>query len=77
MADERPPFVVLETTMGPITIELYWNEAPKTCKNFAELVCTDYHLSTLDLVLRCSKARGATLILKWHNGAIENYLTHN
>ncbi|KAJ1934505.1 Peptidyl-prolyl cis-trans isomerase-like 1 [Linderina pennispora] len=29
--------VVLETSMGPITIELYWHEAPRTCKNFYEL----------------------------------------
>ncbi|KAK7576485.1 hypothetical protein V9T40_012771 [Parthenolecanium corni] len=33
----QPPFVVLETTMGDITIELYWKHAPSTCRNFAEL----------------------------------------
>jgi len=24
---------------GNITVELYWSHAPKTCRNFAELVC--------------------------------------
>jgi cyclophilin family peptidyl-prolyl cis-trans isomerase len=33
-----PRSVVLETTTGPIGIELYWDHAPKTCKNFYELV---------------------------------------
>ncbi|GJQ84243.1 putative PPIases [Trypoxylus dichotomus] len=34
----QPPFVVLETSMGEITVELYWKHAPQTCRNFAELV---------------------------------------
>ncbi|KAJ1959245.1 Peptidyl-prolyl cis-trans isomerase-like 1 [Dipsacomyces acuminosporus] len=35
--------VVLETSMGAITLELYWNEAPKTCKNFFELARRGYY----------------------------------
>lgn len=44
MADnDRPPFVVFETSMGNFTVELYWNEAPKTCKNFCELAKRKYY----------------------------------
>ncbi|KAG4305130.1 hypothetical protein PORY_001300 [Pneumocystis oryctolagi] len=35
--------VILDTTMGPITIELYYNHAPKTCKNFYELSKRGYY----------------------------------
>ncbi|RVX68243.1 Peptidyl-prolyl cis-trans isomerase-like 1 [Exophiala mesophila] len=35
--------VVLETSMGPITVELYNDHAPKTCKNFATLVQRNYY----------------------------------
>ncbi|KNE63412.1 peptidyl-prolyl cis-trans isomerase-like 1 [Allomyces macrogynus ATCC 38327] len=35
--------VVLETTMGPITLELYWDHAPRTCRNFYELVRRGYY----------------------------------
>ncbi|XP_074311818.1 peptidyl-prolyl cis-trans isomerase CYP18-2 [Silene latifolia] len=36
-ADGGPPEVTLETSMGPITIELYYKHAPRTCTNFLEL----------------------------------------
>ena len=39
----RPPNVTLETTMGPIEIELYWQHAPETCRNFAELARRGYY----------------------------------
>eukprot|EP00041_Stephanoeca_diplocostata_P005715 m.66935 g.66935 ORF g.66935 m.66935 type:complete len:165 (-) comp15957_c0_seq2:189-683(-) len=39
----QPPQVVLETSMGNITCELYWKHAPKTCKNFAELAKRGYY----------------------------------
>ncbi|KAI8621970.1 cyclophilin-like domain-containing protein [Chytriomyces sp. MP71] len=42
MAESRDN-VVLETSAGPITIELYWDHAPKTCKNFAELARRGYY----------------------------------
>jgi len=35
--------VILETSMGDIQLELYWNHAPKTCKNFAELTRRGYY----------------------------------
>ncbi|KTW30675.1 peptidyl-prolyl cis-trans isomerase-like 1 [Pneumocystis carinii B80] len=35
--------VILETSMGPVTIELYYNHAPKTCKNFYELSRRGYY----------------------------------
>ncbi|XP_054751383.1 peptidyl-prolyl cis-trans isomerase-like 1 [Lytechinus pictus] len=37
------PNVCLETSMGKITVELYWKHAPKTCKNFAELARRGYY----------------------------------
>ncbi|XP_071509068.1 peptidyl-prolyl cis-trans isomerase-like 1 [Diadema setosum] len=38
-----PPNVCLETSMGKITVELYWKQAPKTCHNFAELARRGYY----------------------------------
>ncbi|KAI9215983.1 peptidyl-prolyl cis-trans isomerase-like 1 [Blastocladiella britannica] len=35
--------VVLETTMGPIAVELYWDHAPRTCANFYELATRGYY----------------------------------
>ncbi|KAG6371839.1 cyclophilin-like domain-containing protein [Boletus reticuloceps] len=35
--------VVLETSLGDIQLELYWDHAPKTCKNFAELTKKGYY----------------------------------
>ncbi|KAJ2476176.1 hypothetical protein EV174_005013 [Coemansia sp. RSA 2320] len=35
--------VTLQTSMGDITLELYWNEAPRTCKNFYELADKGYY----------------------------------
>ncbi|KAF3015937.1 heme binding [Neopestalotiopsis sp. 37M] len=35
--------VLLSTTMGDITVELYTTHAPKTCKNFAELARRNYY----------------------------------
>ncbi|ORZ37307.1 putative peptidyl-prolyl cis-trans isomerase-like 1 [Catenaria anguillulae PL171] len=35
--------VVLETSMGPITVELYWDHAPRTCRNFYELAQRKYY----------------------------------
>ncbi|KAF8323406.1 hypothetical protein DL93DRAFT_2128988 [Clavulina sp. PMI_390] len=34
---------VLETSLGEIELELYWDHAPKTCKNFAELTKRGYY----------------------------------
>ena len=37
------PSVTFETSLGNFTVELYWNEAPKTCLNFAELSRRGYY----------------------------------
>ncbi|EFA79426.1 cyclophilin E [Heterostelium album PN500] len=39
--------VVLETTMGNITLELYWNHTPKTSKNIYELASKGYYNNTI------------------------------
>lgn len=33
----RHPGVLLDTSMGRFVLELYWDEAPKTCHNFVQL----------------------------------------
>lgn len=35
--------ILLETTMGSITVELYHNHAPKTCQNFSTLAQRGYY----------------------------------
>ncbi|CAG8730173.1 12204_t:CDS:2, partial [Acaulospora morrowiae] len=35
--------VMFNTSMGKITFELYWDHAPKTCKNFHELAKRGYY----------------------------------
>jgi len=35
--------VTFQTTAGDFKCELYWNEAPKTCKNFVELARKGYY----------------------------------
>ncbi|KAK6619362.1 Peptidyl-prolyl cis-trans isomerase-like 1 [Polyplax serrata] len=42
----QPRFAVLETSMGDVTLELYWKHAPKTCANFAELARRGYYNNT-------------------------------
>jgi len=42
----QPPFVSLDTTMGEVVVELYWQHAPITCRNFAELARRGYYNST-------------------------------
>jgi len=39
--------VVLDTSMGTFTLELYWDHAPKTCKNMVELVKKGYYDGTV------------------------------
>merc|ERR1712076_344571 len=33
----------METSMGPLPVELYWDHAPDTCRNFAELSRRGYY----------------------------------
>lgn len=40
-------FVKFETSMGPVTFELYWDHAPRTCYNFAELARRGYYTNTV------------------------------
>jgi peptidyl-prolyl cis-trans isomerase-like 1 len=47
MSAERAPFVVLETSFGKIVVELYWDHAPRTCHNFAELATRGYYDGTV------------------------------
>ncbi|KAI0315244.1 cyclophilin-like protein [Amylostereum chailletii] len=35
--------VVLETSLGDVQLELYWQHAPRTCQNFAELAKRGYY----------------------------------
>ncbi|KAK5991033.1 Peptidyl-prolyl cis-trans isomerase-like 1 [Cladobotryum mycophilum] len=39
--------VVLKTSMGDITLELYTQHAPKACKNFSTLITRGYYNSTI------------------------------
>ncbi|CAN6440365.1 unnamed protein product [Victoria cruziana] len=41
--DGGAPQVVLDTSMGPITVEMYHKHAPKTCRNFMELSRRGYY----------------------------------
>ena len=40
-------FVELQTSLGPIEIELYFDHAPRTCNNFYELANTGYYDGTI------------------------------
>ncbi|KAN0063353.1 Peptidyl-prolyl cis-trans isomerase-like 1 [Thecaphora frezii] len=39
--------VTLQTSMGSITLELYWQHAPKTCQNFLKLAERGYYNGTI------------------------------
>ncbi|KAF2859634.1 putative peptidyl-prolyl cis-trans isomerase ppi1 [Piedraia hortae CBS 480.64] len=41
------PVVTLETSMGPVVLELYSNEAPRTCRNFATLARLGHYNNTI------------------------------
>ncbi|CAH7666557.1 peptidylprolyl isomerase [Phakopsora pachyrhizi] len=43
----KRPSVVLQTTMGVVQLELYWDHAPKTCENFSQLAERGYYNSTI------------------------------
>jgi len=42
----QPPYVRMTTSMGEIAVELYWQHAPNTCRNFAELSRRGYYNGT-------------------------------
>ncbi|KAL9941112.1 hypothetical protein V8E36_000600, partial [Tilletia maclaganii] len=39
--------VILQTSMGAITLELYWKHAPRTCANFYQLAKRGYYNGTV------------------------------
>ena len=39
--------VVIETSMGAVTLELYTSHAPKTCQNFTTLASRNYYNGTI------------------------------
>ena len=41
------PQVVVDTSMGSFTVELYYKHAPKACKNFVELSKKGYYDGTI------------------------------
>lgn len=41
--DWRPLAVEIQTSMGTLELELYWNHAPRTCRNIAELSRRGYY----------------------------------
>eukprot|EP00245_Coleochaete_scutata_P002210 TRINITY_DN12909_c0_g1_i1.p1 TRINITY_DN12909_c0_g1~~TRINITY_DN12909_c0_g1_i1.p1 ORF type:complete len:179 (-),score=19.93 TRINITY_DN12909_c0_g1_i1:55-540(-) len=43
MASDATPQVILETSMGAITLEMYTTHAPRTCRNFVELSRRGYY----------------------------------
>lgn len=44
--ETKPKAVTIQTTLGDVTFELYWNHAPKTCHNFYELAKRGYYDNT-------------------------------
>ncbi|XP_057962234.1 peptidyl-prolyl cis-trans isomerase CYP18-2-like [Malania oleifera] len=42
-AEGGSPEVTLETSMGPVTVELYYKHAPRACRNFIELARRGYY----------------------------------
>lgn len=45
--NDQAPYVILDTTMGKIALELYWNHAPRTCQNFSQLAKRNYYNGTI------------------------------
>lgn len=43
MAQATSGSVLLQTSQGPVLIELYWKHAPRTCNNFYQLAKTGYY----------------------------------
>nr|ACF79802.1 unknown [Zea mays] len=41
--DGGTPEVTLETSMGAVSVEMYYRHAPKTCRNFVELARRGYY----------------------------------
>jgi cyclophilin family peptidyl-prolyl cis-trans isomerase len=63
---ERPPLIMagrgveVQTSIGSFVVELYVNEAPRTCKNFSELAGRGYYDGALPR--RCVAATESTAV---------------
>lgn len=47
MPEQEQKSVTLQTSLGDITLELYWHHAPRTCENFYQLVKSNYYNDTI------------------------------
>uniref|UniRef100_A0A914I933 Peptidyl-prolyl cis-trans isomerase n=1 Tax=Globodera rostochiensis TaxID=31243 RepID=A0A914I933_GLORO len=47
MSSAKASHVVLDTSMGAMSVELYWQHAPRTCMNFQELARKGYYNNTI------------------------------
>ncbi|CAG8545072.1 6569_t:CDS:2, partial [Ambispora leptoticha] len=50
--DSTRRHVVLSTSVGDITLELYWNHARKTCENFYQLAKRGYYNDVIDFMIQ-------------------------
>ncbi|XP_045028038.1 peptidyl-prolyl cis-trans isomerase-like 1 isoform X2 [Daphnia magna] len=72
-ASWQPPFAVLQTTMGELVVELYWNHAPNTCRNFAELCRRNYYAGTkFHRIIREFMIQGAGILSMANSGPNTN-----
>ncbi len=46
-AADKPSHVILKTNKGDITLQLFWDVAPKACENFTSLVRKGYYNGTI------------------------------
>ena len=62
-AADKNPKVIMKTTMGDITLELYMDKAPVTVKNFVGYVDDKFYDGTIfHRVIRSDKKRGSQRI---------------
>lgn len=47
MPSANPESITLETSVGKITLELYWKHCPKTCDNIYQLAKQGYYDNTI------------------------------
>ena len=59
---EGAPQVILDTTIGSITVELYYKQAPKACRNFIELARKGYYNN---VVVRALGLRTVSAARQW------------